>query len=211
MTESSGIGKVAGGFGLTAVAADFDDDGWPDIYVACDSTPSLLFHNNHDGTFTEQAMERGAALSEDGMEQAGMGLAIGDFQLDGRLGIVKTHFQDDTVALYLNNGKGTSGMRRPGRGLGVETRYVSWGAGVADFDNDGAPVSFGSPATSIPKRRRSWRAPLTRHLECCFATWVRAGSSSSSEWPDRRSKRCIRAGAAPSEISTMMAISTLSL
>jgi enediyne biosynthesis protein E4 len=142
VTEPAGIGKAAGGFGLTAVAADFDDDGWPDIYVACDSTPSLLFHNNHDGTFTEEALERGAALSEDGMEQAGMGVAIGDFQLNGRLGIVKTHFQDDTAALYVNNGKGNFRDATMRSGLGVETRYVGWGVGVADFDNDGAPDIF---------------------------------------------------------------------
>ncbi len=77
VTSASGIGAVAGGYGLTAVAADFDNDGWPDIYLACDSTPSLFFHNNGDGTFTEQAMERGVALSEDGMEQAGMGTGGG--------------------------------------------------------------------------------------------------------------------------------------
>ena len=100
VTAASGIGKVDGGFALTAVAADFDNDGWPDIYVACDSTPSLPFLNNHDGTFTEQALERGVALSEDGMEQAGMGLAIGDFNLDGHLDIVKTHFRDDTPVAY---------------------------------------------------------------------------------------------------------------
>ncbi|HEV2501063.1 MAG TPA: VCBS repeat-containing protein, partial [Terriglobia bacterium] len=79
VTIASGIAKSYGGYGLTAVAADFDDDGWPDIYVACDSTPSLLFINNHDGTFSEQGMERGVALSEDGMEQAGMGVGAGDF------------------------------------------------------------------------------------------------------------------------------------
>ena len=92
VTEASGIGKASPGYGLTAVAADFDNDGWPDIYVACDSTPSLLFRNNHDGTFTEQAMERGVALSDDGMEQAGMGVGIGDLSCDGNLDIVKTHF-----------------------------------------------------------------------------------------------------------------------
>ena len=99
VTDASGIGKVAGGFGLTVAAADFDNDGWPDIYVACDSTPALLFRNNHDGTFTEEGIERGVALSEDGMEQAGMGLGIGDFNLDGSLDIIKTHFRDDTSAV----------------------------------------------------------------------------------------------------------------
>src|ERR1700682_1341512 len=138
-TAASGIGKVDGGYGLTAVAADFDNDGWPDIYVACDSTPSLFFRNNHDGTFTEQAIERGIALNEDGMVQAGMGLAIGDWMLDGNLHIFKTHFSDDTPVLYVNDGSGNFSDLTLRSGLGVETRYVGWGAGVADFDNDGRP------------------------------------------------------------------------
>src|ERR1041384_8232664 len=91
---------------MTAVAADFDNDGWPDIYVACDSTPSFLLRNNHDGTFTDVALESGVAFSEDGKEQAGMGLGIGDYNLDGNLDIFKTNFADDTNVLYRNNGKG---------------------------------------------------------------------------------------------------------
>jgi hypothetical protein len=142
VTDASGIGKVAGGYGLTAVAADFDNDGWPDIYVACDSTPSLFFRNNHDGTFSEEGLERGVALSEDGMEQAGMGLAIGDFRLDGSLHIDKTHFADDTPAVYVNDGQGNFRDITLRSGLGVETRFVSWGAGIADLDNDGSPDIF---------------------------------------------------------------------
>ena len=90
---------------MTAVAADFDNDGWPDIYVACDSDASLHFRNNHDGTFTEEGLERGVALNEDGMEQAGMGVGVGDFNLDGNLDLFKTHFADDTNILYRNDGK----------------------------------------------------------------------------------------------------------
>ncbi len=142
VTAASGIGKVEGGFGLTVVGADFDNDGWPDIYVACDSTPSLLFCNNHDGTFTEQGLERGAALSEDGMEQAGMGLGIGDFNLDGSIDIVKTHFREDTPVAYLNDGKGNFRDVTVRAGLAVETRFVSWGAGVVDLDNSGSPDIF---------------------------------------------------------------------
>ena len=142
VTDPSGIGKTDGGYGLTVVAADFDNDGWPDIYVACDSTPSLLFRNNRDGTFSEQGLERGVALSEDGMEQAGMGLGIGDFRLDGSLHIVKTHFAEDTPALYANDGKGNFRDLTLRSGLGVETRFVSWGAGVVDLDNDGNPDIF---------------------------------------------------------------------
>jgi hypothetical protein len=142
VTAASGIGKVEGGYGLTAVAADFDNDGWPDIYVACDSTPSMLFRNNHDGTFSEEGLERGVALSEDGLEQAGMGLGIGDFRLDGNLHIIKTHFAEDTPALYVNDGKGVFRDMTLRSGLGVETRFVGWGAGVADLDNDGSPDIF---------------------------------------------------------------------
>ena len=141
-TESSGIARVPGGYGLTAVAADLDNDGWPDIYLACDSTPSLYFRNNHDGTFTEQAIESGLALSEDGMEQAGMGVGIGDYNLDGNLDIFKTHFADDTCAVYLNDGKGSFSDATLRSGLGLETRYVSWGVGMADLDNDGNPDVF---------------------------------------------------------------------
>jgi len=142
VTAASGISKAEGGFGLTVAAADFDNDGWPDIYVACDSTPSLLFINNHDGTFTERGLERGVALSEDGMEQAGMGLGIGDFNLDGSLDILKTHFRDDTPVLYANDGKGNFRDQTLQSGLGVETRFVSWGAGFADLDNNGHPDVF---------------------------------------------------------------------
>lgn len=142
VTAESGIAKAPAGYGLTAVAADFDDDGWPDIYVACDSTPSLFFHNNHDGTFTEQGMERGVSLSEDGMEQAGMGIAVGDFLLNGKLDIVKTHFAADTPAVYVNTGKGEFEDDTLRSGLAVETRFVSWGVGIEDFDNNGNPDIF---------------------------------------------------------------------
>jgi enediyne biosynthesis protein E4 len=142
VTEHSGVRRVTGSYCLTAVAADFDSDGWPDIYVAGDSTPSLLFHNNHDGTFSEQALERGIALNEDGQEQAGMGLAIGDYDLDGYLDICKTHFRGDTATLYQNDSKGNFADLTVRAGLGVETRFVCWGAGFQDFDNDGWPDLF---------------------------------------------------------------------
>jgi hypothetical protein len=142
ISAASGIDKGRGSYGMTAVAADFDNDGWPDIYVACDSTPSFLFRNNHDGTFSEIGLETGVALNEDGMEQAGMGLGIGDYNLDGNLDILKTHFADDTSILYKNNGKGMFDDVTNQSGLAVETRYISWGAGMADLDNDGLPDLF---------------------------------------------------------------------
>ena len=142
VTEQSGVGRAAKSFGLTAVAADVDNDGWPDIYVACDSTPSLLFRNNRDGTFSEEGMQRGIALSEDGQEQAGMGVGVGDYDLNGELDIVKTHFQGDMPGLYHNEGKGDFTDVTIGAGLGVETQYICWGAGFCDLDNDGYPDIF---------------------------------------------------------------------
>jgi hypothetical protein len=127
---------------MTAAAADFDNDGWPDIYVACDSTPSFLFHNNRNGTFTDIGLESGVALNEDGMEQAGMGIGIGDYNLDGNLDVFKTHFADDTNILYRNDGKGNFEDVTIRAGLGVETRYIGWGAGIFDLDNDGLPDLF---------------------------------------------------------------------
>lgn len=142
VSEKSGVAAATGGYPMTAVAADFDNDGWPDIFVASDSKPSFLFCNNHDGTFREEGLLRGAALSEDGMEQAGMGVGIGDCNLDGKTDLFKTHFADDTSILYLNDGKGNFDDNTARAGLGVETRFVGWGAGVVDLDNDGFPDLF---------------------------------------------------------------------
>jgi enediyne biosynthesis protein E4 len=154
VSDKSGISlpenKNGPGYCLTAVAADFDGDGWPDIYVACDTSNSLLFHNNHDGTFTECGLENGVAVNQDGRVQEGMGLGIGDYNTDGYLDIFKTHFSDDTNVLYRNNGKGFFQDVTIRAGLGVETRFVGWGAGIEDFDNDGLPDLFYTTGMVFP-------------------------------------------------------------
>jgi len=151
VSKKSGVASASDSYPMTVVAADFDNDGWPDIYVACDSTPSWLFRNQHDGTFREQALERGVALSEDGLEQAGMGVGLGDFDLDGNLDIFKTNFADDTNVLYHNDGKGNFDDVTIRTGLGVETRYVGWGAGIVDLDNDGFPDIFVATGSVYPE------------------------------------------------------------
>jgi hypothetical protein len=142
VSESAGIAKATSSYGMTVVTADFDEDGWPDIYVACDATPSLLFMNNRDGTFREEGILRGVALSDDGKEQAGMGVGVGDYTLSGHLDLFKTHFADDRNILYRNNGKAYFQDTTASSRLGVETRYVCWGAGIVDLDNDGWPDLF---------------------------------------------------------------------
>jgi hypothetical protein len=151
VTKSAGIDLAVGTFGLTAMAADYMGTGWPDIYVASDSTPSLLFRPHRDGTFVERGLELGLAVSEDGNEQAGMGLGLGDFDTDGALDLLKTHFSEDTTALYRNIGRGGFEDVSIRAGLGVETRYVGWGAGIQDFDNDGLPDLFWVTGSVFPE------------------------------------------------------------
>jgi hypothetical protein len=139
VSRASRIGNVTGRYAMTAMAADLDADGWADIYVACDSTAAILYRNNHDGTFTDVAVESGIGYSENGNPQAGMGVAAGDFNRDGRLDVLKTHFADDIPALYRNLGKGLFEDVAVASGLGVENRYVEWGTGLPDLDNDGSP------------------------------------------------------------------------
>jgi hypothetical protein len=115
-----------------------------------------LFRNNHDGTFTEEGLERGAALNDDGQEQAGMGLGVGDFNTDGSLDVLKTHFSEDTPALYQNDGKGFFSDVTVRAGLGVETRFVSWGAAIQDFDNDGLPDLFFATGMVYPEIERKF-------------------------------------------------------
>jgi hypothetical protein len=114
-----------------------------------------LFRNQHDGTFREEALERGVALSEDGVEQAGMGVAVGDYDLDGHLDIFKTHFADDTNVLYRNDGKGYFDDFTIRAGIGVETRFVGWGAGIVDLDNDGLPDLFLVTGSVYPEVERT--------------------------------------------------------
>jgi enediyne biosynthesis protein E4 len=139
VSEKSGILKPGPRYSITAVSYDFDNDGWPDIYVAVDSEPSILFKNNHDGTFTDIAVMAGCAYSDNGHEQAGMGIAVADYDCDGWFDIFKTNFADDTCNLYHNNGDGTFSDVTFAAGVGVNNRYVAWGCGFVDYDNDGWP------------------------------------------------------------------------
>jgi enediyne biosynthesis protein E4 len=139
VTIKAHIDKTPGHYSLGVATFDYDDDGWPDIYIACDSTASILYHNNRDGTFTDVAVGAGAAYNEDGREQAGMGVTIGDYNGDGKLDIFKTNFSDDTSTLYRNNGDGTFDDVTFSAGLGLQTKYLGWGTNFLDFDNDGWP------------------------------------------------------------------------
>jgi hypothetical protein len=142
VSEKSGVAKTPEYYCFTVLTGDFDNDGWPDIYVACDSTPSMLFHNNHDGTFTEKAASAGVAYNDDGREQAGMGTDAGDYDDDGWLDIIKTNFSDDSSTLYRNNHDGTFSDVTFPAGLGKNAQFLGWGTLFLDIDNDGWPDLF---------------------------------------------------------------------
>ncbi|HEY2466450.1 MAG TPA: CRTAC1 family protein [Terracidiphilus sp.] len=139
VSEDSGIAALQGSYCLTAVSVDADEDGWPDIFVACDMTPSFLLMNNRNGTFREEALFRGIALSGDGQALGGMGVGVGDYNLDGHTDILRTHFYNQANGLYRNNGKGSFDDVTVKAGLNKETRFVCYGAGIVDLDNDGWP------------------------------------------------------------------------
>jgi hypothetical protein len=134
---SSGIRKVSGFYAFTTIAADLNQDGWVDLYVASDSTPSLYFRNDRNGAFSELATEAGIAYNEHGAEQAGMGVSVADYNNDGWLDLTKTNFIRDYPNLYRNLGKGVFEDAAAASGLGVNPRYVLWGTGFEDFDNEG--------------------------------------------------------------------------
>jgi hypothetical protein len=137
VSDQSGIARATGTFGLGVTTLDFDDDGWVDVYVANDSNPSALYRNRHDGTFEDVAVKAGCAFSQDGKPQAGMGVSAGDYDRNGTMDIVKTNFAGDTSTLYGNTGDGFCEDRTFASGLGLNSRWLGWGAGFADFDNDG--------------------------------------------------------------------------
>jgi hypothetical protein len=151
VSKESGVAGMRGSYGLTAIGIDADEDGWPDIFVACDSTPSFLLMNNHDGTFREEALFRGLALSGEGRKMGGMGACAGDYNLDGHTDLVKTHFYNQATGLYRNDGHGSYDDVTIEAGLNKETRYVCFGVGLVDFDNDGYPDLFVTSGSVYPE------------------------------------------------------------
>jgi hypothetical protein len=137
VSEASGITRARGTYGLGVATLDFDNDGWVDVYIANDSNPSAMYRNNRNGTFTDIGVEAGCAYSQDGKPQAGMGIAIGDYDRDGTMDIFKTNFAGDTSTLYRNTGDSLCEDRTFGSGVGLNTRWLGWGVGFVDFDADG--------------------------------------------------------------------------
>ena len=137
VSESSGIAAPEGHYSLGVLTGDFNEDGLTDIYVACDQTPSLLYINKGHGHFEEEGVIRGVAFDQNGKAMSGMGAAAADYAGEGRLSIFRTNFSDEYETLYRNRGNATFDDVTLDAGLGQNTRYVGWGAGFFDFNNDG--------------------------------------------------------------------------
>jgi enediyne biosynthesis protein E4 len=138
VSVKAGVSDPTGRYGFAAVFVDVDDDGWVDLAVANDSVPNYLYHNRHDGTFEDVSYISGFALSEEGREQASMGIAVGDYNRDGKVDFYVTAFSDDYNALYRNDGDGNFSDVTYQAGLAEPTiPFLGWGTGFLDFDNDG--------------------------------------------------------------------------
>jgi hypothetical protein len=135
--EAAGVSDPRAYFGLGIAWFDYNDDGWPDLYVANDSTPSFLYVNQKNGTFKEVAFPMGVAVSEDGAEQGGMGLAVGDYDGSGRLSLFKTNFAEEYNNLYKNDRDHFTDVSFRSRTAASSLPFVGWGAAFLDYDNDG--------------------------------------------------------------------------
>jgi enediyne biosynthesis protein E4 len=140
VSKRAGVADTDGYYGLGVIASDFDEDGLVDIFVANDSTPNFLYHNNGDGTFKDVGFSSGPAVNENGSEQGSMGVTLGDYDHDGRLDLFITNFDDDYNTLYRNDGKGSfTDVSYAAKVAAVSLPYVGWGTWFFDYDNDGWP------------------------------------------------------------------------
>ncbi len=197
VSKESGVAGFRGSYGLTVLTIDADEDGWPDIFVVCDSTPSLLLMNNHDGTFREEALFRGIALSGEGRQMGGMGAGAGDYNLDGHTDLVRTHYYNQPTGLYRNDGKGNFDDVTIPAGLNKETRFVCFGAGMVDFDNDGYPdilITTGTVYPEVARVNPRFPARSPRILFCNQGdgTFVQLGAEAG---PDINAIHCSRGAA----------------
>ena len=205
VSVKSGFAKTTGHYCFSVSTIDADEDGWPDIYMACDSTPAILYRNNHDGTFTDRAPDAGVAFNEDGREQAGMGSTIGDYDGDGHLDIFKTNFSDDTATLYHAHGDGTFEDVTYASGLGINSDKLGWGTMFLDLDNDGWPDIISANGHVYPKSTPAISVPTTASPASSITISATVNSPTSPKIPGPASPRPPPLAASPSQISGTMA------
>jgi hypothetical protein len=182
VSARAGVADAAGRYGMGVVWGDYDNDQWPDLFVANDAGENYLYHNNHDGTFSDVAMSLGVALNADGVPVGNMGVDFGDFDRDGRLDIFDTTFENQDDILYQN--RGSQGFVDISRAAGVgqaSVRLVKWGTSFVDFDNDGWLDLFVASGHVLPqvdqsKEGYTFKQPLLLHMNTGHGTFVDASA-----------------------------------
>jgi hypothetical protein len=183
VSKRAGVSDPNGYYGLGVVWGDYDNDGWPDLYVANDTGPNFLYHNNHDGTFTDQGMLAGAALSSEGDAEGSMGVDFGDYDHDGRLDILVTNFADQEDNLYHNLGaKGFDDVSWKAGVAKASYPYVKWGTGFFDFDNDGWVDLFVASGHVYPQMDQlegvaRYKEPLLLHMNNHDGTFTESSAA----------------------------------
>lgn len=195
VSQKAGVHDSNAYYGLGVVWGDYDNDGWSDLYVANDAGPNYLYHNNHNGTFTDVGMQTGTALSAEGDAEGSMGVDFGDYDHDGRLDIFVTNFMDQEDSLYHN--LGATGFEDVSWKAGVATSsypYVKWGTGFFDFDNDGWVDLFVANGHVYPQMDSlesgaRYREPLLLHMNNHDGTFTDSAAVAGLNAIPRASRR----------------------
>jgi enediyne biosynthesis protein E4 len=200
VSRTAGVSDPSGYYGMGVLWADFNNSGRPDIYVANDSTPKFLYKNEGNGKFKDIGLESGTAVSEDGSEQASMGIAIGDYLHTGRPSLYVTNFSDENDLLYRNDGNWNftdvsypSGVALP------SLPWVKWGAAFADLDNDGwldliAVSGHVYPQVDTLPSGGGYRQPKLLHLNQKDGTFCDASDQAGPALREKRVSRGLAVG-----------------
>src|SRR5437667_9147384 len=194
VSKKAGVADTDGYYGLGVIASDFDGDGLVDIFVANDSTPNFLYHNNGDGTFKDIGFPAGVAVNENGSEQGSMGVTLGDYDHDGRLDLFITNFDDDYNTLYHNDGKGSfTEVSYSAKVAAVSLPYVGWGTKFFDYDNDGWLDLFVANGHVYPQLQNFHQRNLV-HRNNRDGTFTEIGEQLGAPFKEKRAGRGVAFG-----------------
>jgi hypothetical protein len=194
VSKKAGVSDPDGYYGMGVICSDFDEDGWVDIFVANDSTPNFLYHNNGDGTFKEIGFNSGTAVNENGSEQGSMGVTLGDYNHDEKLDLFVTNFDDDYNTLYRNDGQNSfTDVSYAAKVAAVSLPYVGWGTKFFDYDNDGWVDLFVANGHVYPQLQNFHQRNLV-HKNNRDGTFSEVGEQLGAPFKEKRAGRGVAFG-----------------